>query len=163
MYYGDGLRLDLLRKAGAEDAELILYCADDASVTAEQVEPIIKAFPQAKFYARAYDRMQVMALDGAGLAGTVREVYESAIAMGIMALQALECTSDEVRDIERAYRLTDMERLTRQIAENDVRAGQELRFLPGSDGQTVQDVFDREHIRTKKAETKGLLNDGECG
>lgn len=163
VYYGDGLRLDLLRRAGADDAELILYCADDANVAAKDIEPIIHAFPQAKFYARAYDRVQVMALDGAGLAGTVREVYESAIAMGIMALQALECSNDEVQDIERAFRISDIERLNRQIAEKDVGAGLELRFLPGEDGPTVQDVFDREHSRTKKAQPGSSLNDGECG
>ena len=163
VYYGDGLRLDLLRRAGADDAELILFCTDDNNISAKDIEPIIHAFPQAKVYARAYDRVQVMALDGAGISGTVREVYESAIAMGIMALQALECSNDEVQDIERAFRITDMERLNRQIAEQDVAAGRELRFLPGEDGPTVQDVFDREHKRTKKEQGNAMLNDGECG
>ena len=60
-------------------------------------------------------------------------------------------------------RITDMERLNRQIAEQDVAAGRELRFLPGEDGPTVQDVFDREHKRTKKEQGNAMLNDGECG
>lgn len=163
VYYGDGLRVDLLRRAGADEAELILFCTDDNNIAAKDLEPIVHAFPQARIFARAYDRMQVMAFDGAGVSGTVREVYESAIAMGIMALKTLECTDDEVRDIERAFRFTDIERLNRQIAEQDVRAGHELRFLPGSAGPTVQDVFDRQHSQTKKSEAKAVLGDGECG
>ncbi|MFN3520582.1 MAG: NAD-binding protein, partial [Sphingomonas sp.] len=40
VYYGDGTRLDLLRQAGAAEAELILFCIDDEQVTAEVVESV---------------------------------------------------------------------------------------------------------------------------
>src|SRR3546814_7693668 len=48
VYFGDGLRLDLLRRAGADEARLIIYCIDDASVDAAVLGPVVEAFPQAK-------------------------------------------------------------------------------------------------------------------
>src|SRR3546814_3434092 len=41
VYFGDGLRLDLLRRAGADEARLIIYCIDDASVDAAVLGPEI--------------------------------------------------------------------------------------------------------------------------
>lgn len=164
VYYGDGMRMDLLRRAGADDAELILYCTDDAAMSAKDIEPIIHAFPQAKVFARVFDRQQLIEMDEAGLAGMVREVYESSVAMGIMALQALERTPEEIHDIERAFRLMDKERLGRQIAEGDIRAGIELRFLPGDAGPTIQDVLKRAHRKDKgKGSDEMKLGDSECG
>ena len=34
VYYGDGTRLDLLRQAGAAEAELILFCIDGDQIDA---------------------------------------------------------------------------------------------------------------------------------
>ena len=158
VYYGDGLRLDVLRRAGANDAELILYCTDDATMSAKDLQPILHAFPQAHVYARVFDRQQLMHMDGVDLAGTVREVYESAIAMALMALQSLETPVDEVRDIERAFRQMDSERLEMQIAEGDLAAGRHLRFLPGDAGPTFQDVLDRAPPADKPTTTSS-----DCG
>ncbi len=143
VYYGDGLRLDVLRHAGAQDAEMILYCIDNAAMSGKDLEPILHAFPQAQVYARVFDRQQLLHMDNIGLAGTVREVYESAITMGVMALQALDTPVAEVRDIERAFRLMDSERLEMQLAEGDLAAGRHLRFLPGDEGPSFQEVLDR--------------------
>ncbi len=165
VYYGDGLRLDVLRRAGAGDAELILYCTDDAAMGAAELRPILHAFPQAKVYARVVDRRHLLAVEGAGLAGTVREVYESAIAMGIMALQSLETPAVEVHDIERAFRLMDSERLEMQIAEGDLAAGRHLRFQPGDAGPTFAEVLARAQGGGKPAKAPPVLPrlDGECG
>src|SRR3546814_6706841 len=66
VYFGDGLRIDLLRRAGAEEARLIIFCMDDASVDAQAMKPIVEAFPQAKILMRVFDRRQKIGRDGSG-------------------------------------------------------------------------------------------------
>ncbi len=52
VYFGDGTRLDLLRQAGADEAELILFCLDGDQISAEMVEAVHEAFPRAAIYRR---------------------------------------------------------------------------------------------------------------
>src|SRR3546814_20379496 len=68
VYFGDGLRIDLLRRAGAEEARLIIFCMDDASVDAKAMKPIVEAFPQAKILMRVFDRRKLLAMDEIGRA-----------------------------------------------------------------------------------------------
>jgi CPA2 family monovalent cation:H+ antiporter-2 len=135
VYYGDGLRLDLLHRAGADEARLIIFCIDDANMAAKDLEPVIAAFPKAQVFARVFDRRQLIAVHDAGLAGTVREVFESSIAMGLMALQALEVDADEIADVEAALRHLDETRLGEQISTGDLRAGFDQRFKPDAGRQ----------------------------
>ena len=128
VYYGDGLRLDLLHRAGADEARLIIFCIDDQNMTAKDLEPVVAAFPQAQIFARVFDRRQLIAVNDAGLAGTVREVFESSIAMGLMALKSLEVSDEEIADVEAALRHLDETRLQDQIDTGDLRAGFDKRF-----------------------------------
>jgi CPA2 family monovalent cation:H+ antiporter-2 len=130
VYYGDGLRIDLLRRAGAEEARLLAFCIDDASVDAKMLEPILEAFPQAAVLIRAYDRRQLIALRGLD-AQITREVYESAICMGRQALLALGLDDGRVGEIERQYREVDARRLDRQVESGTLEAAKELLFRPG--------------------------------
>ena len=130
VYYGDGLRLDLLHRAGADEAQLILFCIDDRNVAAKDLEPIVAAFPKAQIFARAYDRRQLIAFHEMELAGTMREVFESSVAMGLMALKALDVADKEIADVEAALRHLDETRLQDQIDTGDLRAGMDKRFTP---------------------------------
>ena len=56
VYYGDGTRLDLLRQAGAHEAELILFCIDGDQLDADLIDAVHEAFPAAAIFARTYDR-----------------------------------------------------------------------------------------------------------
>src|SRR3546814_10416794 len=82
VYYGDGSRVDLLRRAGAEEANLSVYCVNGEWLGASVIEAVRQAFPQAAVLARVFDRRHLLALDGAELNGMVREVWESAILLG---------------------------------------------------------------------------------
>jgi monovalent cation:proton antiporter-2 (CPA2) family protein len=135
VYYGDGLRLDLLHRAGADEAQLILFCIDDPDMGAKELEPVRAAFPNAQIFARVFDRRQLIALHDSGLSGTVREVFESSVAMGLMALQALHVEDDEIADVESALRHLDETRLAEQISSGDIRAGAEKRFMAGQGRQ----------------------------
>jgi glutathione-regulated potassium-efflux system protein KefB len=130
VYYGDGTRLDLLRAAGAAEAQALLFCIDGGILDARRIEPILEAFPQAAVYVRVFDRRQLMALDGVDLAGTYREVFESAVCMGREALHSFCVAEEEVDRVEREFRSRDAERLAAQTKSGDLHAIKHLMFRP---------------------------------
>lgn len=132
VYYGDGLRLDLLRAAGAETARVIAFCNDNhaGELTAEAVRAVLETFPQAAVMVRAYDRLHLIELDELDLAFAERELFESAVTMGRAALRASGVEAREIDRVEQEYRSRDCERLERQAATGDIRAGWDRAFAP---------------------------------
>jgi monovalent cation:proton antiporter-2 (CPA2) family protein len=130
VYYGDGLRLDLLRAAGAETARVIAFCNDNEGeeMTRAALKTVLEAFPQAAVMVRAYDRLHLMQMDGLDLTFAQRELFESAITMGRAALKASGIDREEVDRVEREYRMRDCERLERQSATGDLHAGEDRSF-----------------------------------
>ena len=132
VYYGDGLRLDLLRAAGAETARVIAFCNDNegGELNPEALRIVLKAFPQAAVMVRAFDRRHLIELDALDLAFAERELFEGAVAMGREALKASGIERSEIDRVEREYRSRDCERLERQTETGDLRAGWERAFTP---------------------------------
>jgi len=133
VYYGDGLRLDLLRAAGAETAHVIAFCNDnkDGELTREAVKTVLRTFPQASVMVRAYDRRHLIELRGLDLVLAERELFEGAVLMGKAALRASGIMPGEIDRVEREYRLRDCERLERQAETGDLHAGEERSFAAG--------------------------------
>lgn len=125
VYYGDGTRLDLLRQAGAGEAELILFCIDEDQVTPELVDAAHEAFPQASIFVRAYDRRMLLKLKGGAATAVVREVLESAIKMARLAMEAAGVDEEEIARTEDLYRRRDRERLRIQHEAGDMLAARE--------------------------------------
>lgn len=125
VYFGDGTRIELLRQAGASDAALILFCIDGDQLSADLVEGIHDAFPNAAIYIRAYDRRAVIKLRGAPANYVVREVMESAIKMARMALEAADVGLEAVDRAEDMYRVSDRERLQTQFQTGDIRSARD--------------------------------------
>ena len=130
VYYGDGVRLDLLRTAGAQTATVIAFCNDnkDGEMTRDALAAVLEAFPQAAVMVRVFDRIDLIKFDGLDLAFAQREVFESAVKMGKAALKVSGIDKDEVERVEREYRMRDCERLERQSATGDLHAGEESSF-----------------------------------
>ena len=122
VYYGDGTRLDLLRQAGASEAELILFCIDGDQLTAELIESVHEAFPKAAIFARAFDRRALLKLKGSPVAGVVRELLDSAVRMARMALDNVGISAEQIDRTEDLYRKRDNERLRAQFETGDLRA-----------------------------------------
>jgi CPA2 family monovalent cation:H+ antiporter-2/glutathione-regulated potassium-efflux system protein KefB len=129
VYYGDGTRIDLLRQAGAGEAELILFCMDGDGVDAELVEAVHEAFPNAAIFVRAFDRRQLLKLRGSPARGVVRELIESAIRMAREAMAAVGVDEDEIRRTEDLYRARDRERLKIQFEAGDLRAARDAMIV----------------------------------
>jgi voltage-gated potassium channel Kch len=140
VYYGDGVRLDLLRSAGADTARVIAFCNDNhgGELTADAIQSVLEAFPQAAVMVRAYDRLHLLELEKLDLVFAERELFESAVAMGRAALSANGIDRIEIERVEREYRMRDCERLERQRETGDLKAGWERAFAadrPLPDGQ----------------------------
>lgn len=125
VYFGDGTRVDLLRQAGAEEAELILFCLDGDQLTAETIENVHEAFPNAAIYVRGFDRRAVLRLEGSPAKYVVREVLESAVKMARLALEELDVGQEDIDRAEDMYRARDKERFKKQIEAGDVRAARD--------------------------------------
>jgi CPA2 family monovalent cation:H+ antiporter-2 len=159
VYFGDGLRIDVLRRAGAEEARLIVFCTDDRTIDAAALAPIVEAFPNARVLTRVFDRRQLLAIEGSGAVGAVREVFESSIALGLMALRQLEVEPREIEDVESALRQLDAERLDMQISEGDIAAGRDYRFVAGG-GRQASSVL--EALRERRQAAKRAREEAEA-
>lgn len=123
VFYGDGTRIDLLRRAGAEEACAILFCIDDRQITAETLEPVQQAFPGTKLFVRAFDRRQALELMQDENLYVQREVIESSIAMAATALEAIGGKEADVAEVVAEYRRRDGERLKAQFDSGNLRIG----------------------------------------
>jgi CPA2 family monovalent cation:H+ antiporter-2/glutathione-regulated potassium-efflux system protein KefB len=125
VYFGDGTRLDLLRQAGAEEAQLILFCLDGDQISPDLVEAVHQTFPQAGIYVRTYDRRSLIRLKKSPVSRVVRELMESAIKMARLALEDSGVSIDAINRAEDMYRARDRERLKIQIEAGDIRAARD--------------------------------------
>lgn len=125
VYYGDGTRMDLLRQAGAAEAELIMFCIDGDQLSAELIDGVHGAFPKAQIFVRAYDRRALLKLKNSHAVGVVREVLESAVKMARIALHSIGIDEAEINRTEEHYRARDKERLKLQYEAGDLRTGRD--------------------------------------
>lgn len=120
VYFGDGTRIDLLRQAGAAEAQLILFCMDGDQLGPDFLEAVHETFPDAAIYVRAFDRRTMIKLRDAPTSAVVREVMESAIRMARLALEQLGVGLEEIERAEDMYRARDTERLSLQLESGDI-------------------------------------------
>lgn len=125
VYFGDGTRIDLLRQAGAAEAAAILFCIDGDQITEEFLHSVHRAFPNAVVSLRAFDRRSLLRLKDAPVRVIVREVMESAVAMGRAALEGLGASLQEIDHAESTYRSSDRERLRLQTESGDLRTARD--------------------------------------
>jgi glutathione-regulated potassium-efflux system protein KefB len=128
VFYGDGTRIDLLQRAGAEKACAIFFCIDDQELDAEALTPVRQTFPKTKIFARAHGRQQALRLMPDPEIGIIREVFESSVRMSIDALKVLGTSKDNIAKIVTEFRLRDKTRLIAQFETGDMHAGQHHSF-----------------------------------
>ena len=89
VFYGDASRADLLRTAGAGNAELLVVAVDDPEKTIEIVATAKKYFPHLDIVARTGGLEDSCELIDMGVTGVYRETLDSALRMGAEALGRL--------------------------------------------------------------------------
>ncbi len=125
VYYGDGTRLDVLRAAGADKAQIICVCIDDKEAALRIVDIVKTNFPQSQVFARSYDRIHAIELINRKADYFIRETMESALAFGSAVLQELGVSAEKTSDVLQDLRQRDFARLMKQQAEG-VMAGADL-------------------------------------
>ena len=124
VYFGDGQRIDVLRQAGAGEAQLIMFCTRD--IDAGLAEAVHEAFPKAIVYMRGYDRRTVIEMADSKVEYIMREMFESAVRMALMALEKVGVSEEEIERAEAEYREQDRERMQLQIESGDIYAAKEM-------------------------------------
>jgi glutathione-regulated potassium-efflux system protein KefB len=128
VFYGDGTRIDLLQRAGADKACAVFFCMNDREFDAEALVPVRETFPKTQIFVRAYDRMQAIDLmhdDGVVI---VREVFESSIKLAVEGLKSFGLAKPQIEKIVTEFRSRDRNRLIAQFESGDIHAGQRHSF-----------------------------------
>lgn len=115
VYFGDGVRLDVLRQSGAGEADAIMICVDDPKAALQIVELALDEFPQARLLVRSHDRGHAVELIRAGVDYQIRETVESAYLMGAEGLRALGFADVDIEEAAEDIRRRDTERLDEQV------------------------------------------------
>jgi len=114
-YYGDAMRLDVLRSAGAAQARLIVLSMADVETVNQAVDLIRREFPGLKILARAFDRGHAMHLIDNGVDGFARETFASALELAIDALMEFGFSEAQARRLSERFRRFDMDTLRQQV------------------------------------------------
>ncbi|TCM17001.1 Kef-type potassium/proton antiporter (CPA2 family) [Novosphingobium sp. PhB165] len=125
VWFGDGTRIDLLRQAGAGEAQMLVFCIDGDQLTESFLLGVHEAFPNARIMARVFDRRTMIRLMDAPVTFMVREVMESAVLMAREALEDLGLSGEQIDNAESMYRASDKERLSIQYETGDIRAARD--------------------------------------
>ena len=130
IFYGDVSRLELLRAAHAENAEVFVLAIDDVEASTRTVELIHRHFPHLKIYARARNRQHAFRLMDLGVDYQIRETYGSSLELSAKVLQGLGLTKLSALETVQRFRQHDEATLLRQQAIKDdekklIQSGQE--------------------------------------
>lgn len=91
VYFGDATQLELLRSAGAEDAQSIVITCNEPEDTMKLVEMCQQHFPHLHILARARGRVEAHELLQAGVAQFSRETFSSALELDGKRLSHSAC------------------------------------------------------------------------
>ena len=119
LYYGDASRLEMLRSAGAEQAQLLVLAIDDVEASVRTAEVARRHFPQLRILARARNRQHAFRLMEAGVTEIWRETFASSLEVAEAALVALGTTREAAASQVRRFRAHDEGTLQAQAAVHD--------------------------------------------
>ena len=164
IFYADATRLDLLRAAGIDKAQLLVIAVDGEN-TALTIARLAKThFPDLAVYARARNRHHAWQLMEIGVDGVVRETFASSMEMSVEVLKGLGYPSANAINAVRTFRDFDNQLLkdtyahrndTEQLMATEKAAMAELQSLfqqelnRGRTGRREEDTDtdDREEMR----------------
>ena len=119
IFYGDASRLELLRAAHAENAEVFVLAIDDVEASIRTVELIRKHFPHWPILARARNRQHAFRLMDLGVHYNIRETLGSSLELSVEVLKALGLSNLKANETVQRFRAHDEASLLRQHAVKD--------------------------------------------
>jgi glutathione-regulated potassium-efflux system protein KefB len=103
----------------------VVIATDKAEVTTRIAHLLRDTFPDTQVMARAFDRAHAIALVKMGVDHQIREVFESALALGRAALVMLDISDEDADETITEVRRRDRERFALQTA-GDIYSGSSL-------------------------------------
>jgi glutathione-regulated potassium-efflux system ancillary protein KefC/glutathione-regulated potassium-efflux system protein KefB len=125
VFYGDASRLELLRAAHAENAEVFVLAIDDVEASVKTAELIRKHFPHLKIFARARNRQHAFRLMDLDVRYAIRETLVSSLEMSEKILETLGLSKSKAVETVRRFRIHDEATMAKQQAVKD----DETKFL----------------------------------
>ena len=116
VYYGDASRLDLLRAAKADKAEIFVLAIDDVAASLKTAAMVKKHFPGLAIYARARNRFHAYQLMDIGVDGLIRETLLSSLDLARQVLQGLGVQEQQTRSTVEVFKAHDEKTLLAQQA-----------------------------------------------
>jgi glutathione-regulated potassium-efflux system ancillary protein KefC/glutathione-regulated potassium-efflux system protein KefB len=119
VFYGDASRLELLRAAHAENAEVFVLAIDDVEASVKTAALVRSHFPHLKIFARARNRQHAFRLLDLDVRYTIRETLVSSLEMSEKVLETLGLSKSKARMTVRQFRVHDEETMAKQQAVKD--------------------------------------------
>lgn len=123
VFYGDGRRRDILMAAGIKKVQAVMIVTDNKATTSRIIDNVKDKNPNAKIYARSYDRIHSVELYKKDIDYSMRETFESALLLSQRALEGLGIDEEKARTVVAEIRNRDRNRLKEQV-KGDVYSGQ---------------------------------------
>ena len=142
VYYGDAARPDLLRAAGAEEADALVVAFDDPEVAVRTVEVAKTGFPKLKVYARARGRRHAYKLIDAGADVVIRETFYSALEATRSLLTELGLSEAESRRLTETFRRHDEARIAHDYQHHTDE--ERLVYLARQSAEELGELFERD-------------------
>lgn len=122
VYFGDASRLDLLRAAQADKAEIFVIATEDPDANLRTARLLKRHFPHLKVFARARNRQHVFKLMDLGVDGIVRETFFSSLEIARGVLESLGYDAATADDHVQRFRAHDERVLAQQYPVYDDEA-----------------------------------------
>jgi len=119
VFYGDASRLELLRAAHADNAEVFVLAIDDVEASVRTAELVRKHFPNLKIFARARNRQHAFRLMDLAVRYTIRETLVSSLEMSVQVLESLGLSKSKALETVRQFRAHDEATMAKQQAVRD--------------------------------------------
>ena len=106
-YFGDASRLDILKSAGADQAQLLVVTVGSASASLKIVKMAKQHFPRLSIYARARNRRHAYDLHKLGVDYFKRELFDSSLTMTKEILKFIGYPSEDIENKATAFQQHD--------------------------------------------------------
>jgi glutathione-regulated potassium-efflux system ancillary protein KefC/glutathione-regulated potassium-efflux system protein KefB len=146
VFYGDASRLEMLRAAHAENAEVFVLAIDDVEASVRTAELIRKHFPHLKIFARARNRQHAFRLMDLDVRYAIRETLGSSLEMSGKVLETLGLSKSNALETVRRFRAHDEATLAKQLAVKD----DESKFLQTTreSAEQLRHLFEADAVRS---------------
>ena len=119
VYYGDASKPGILRSAGAETADLLILCLDNAEKNKFILEYARENFPQMQIFVRAKNRLDAYDFINNGVENIYRETLGTAVNMAVDILKATGMRAYAARRLGQRFMVID-KAMTRKLAKEQL-------------------------------------------